>query len=373
MNGVPLLPNLIQLLYKNALKPFLFRIDPETAHDWVVSGMKQLSRHPSALRAVNGLLTVEDPRLTVSIRSLTCPNPVGLGAGFDKSAELADVLPYFGFGFVEVGTLTPNPQQGQKKPRLFRIPSQEALINRMGFNNAGVKDATERLLRRKPHAMRIGINIGKGRDTPVEEAAEDYELAFNYVFPAADFIVVNVSSPNTPNLRDLQAVKPLDQILRILTRRNRAMSEEAGEPPKSLFVKVSPDNHEETLEEIARLAVEYGIGLVATNTTVDRSMLTGKAPAEAGGLSGKPLKKKSNHVIRRLRQLTKGVVPIIGVGGVFSAEDAYEKIRLGASLVQVYTGWIYEGPRLIPHINRGLLALLERDGFARIQDAVGTL
>lgn len=352
----------------------LFKIDAEKAHSWVVRALQKSEAFPRLLSAVGRSFRVEDPRLVVSIRSLTCSNPVGLAAGFDKDAGLINVLPYFGFGYLELGTFTPLKQEGQKKPRLFRYPKERALLNSMGFNNPGIKVAADRLQRRKDRVRNVplGVNIGKGRETPLFEAVDDYLTSFEFVFPHADYFVLNVSSPITPNLRDLQAIKPLKEITGRIMSKNRALSEKNGIPPKMIFIKVSPDLGEEFLDGVARVAVEQQVGLVATNTTVDHSSLGLRRVKREGGLSGKPLKKKSNYVIRRLYQLTRGIVPIIGVGGIFSAEDAYEKICLGASLVQVYTGWIYEGPRLIPQINRGLLRLMERDGFKRIQDAVGT-
>jgi dihydroorotate dehydrogenase len=239
-----------------------------------------------------------------------------------------------------------------------------------------VKAAAERLKENAQAGRRvpIGANIGKGRDTAIEEALEDYLTALEHVHPYADYIVLNVSSPNTPNLRALQKADYLTGILKKVAQRNTELARKSGEPPKLVFTKVSPDCSNEELEEIARLSIELGTGLIATNTTIDYSIIKkGKVPAGGGGLSGYPLKEKSNAVLKKLRLATRGVVPIIGVGGVFTAEDAYEKIRLGASLVQVYTGWIYEGPSMVPDINKGLLKFLKRDGFKNIQEAVGTL
>jgi dihydroorotate dehydrogenase len=330
---------------------------------------------PASLEILSHALRIDDSKLNMSVRSLSCANPIGLAAGFDKDAELLNVLPAFGFGFVELGTFTPLPQEGQKKPRLFRFKAKKALLNRMGFNNPGVKVVAERLKEQRASgglSVPVGLNIGKGKDTPIEESVDDYTLAFDHVYPYADYIVLNVSSPNTPNLRDLQQEELLKRILAAVTERNRALSEKNGVPPKLIFTKVSPDCGEETLEEIARLSIEFSTGLVATNTTIDHSSLGTKAAGQSGGVSGRPLRERSNYVLKRLTQITKGVVPIIGVGGVFTAEDAYEKIRLGASLVQIYTSWIYEGPTVVPALNRGLLKLMARDGFARLQDAVGT-
>ena len=363
--------SLITALYKRLLQPFLFSLDAETAHELAIHSMEMTSRLPLLTDALDAALVVEDPRLEVSIRSLSCPNPVGLAAGFDKGADLLDFLPHLGFGFIEVGTFTPLPQEGQKRPRLFRYKRDRALVNRMGFNNPGVKVAAEKLAaRRRVLRVPVGANVGKGRETPLEEAAEDYLTGLRHVAEHADYLVLNISSPNTPNLRQLQQAEPLEKILRASADLVRSKAEAAGHPPVPLFVKISPDNPPEVVEDVARLCVDVGCGIVATNTTLDHTGLHGRP--EAGGLSGRPVRQKSNEVIRRLRRLTRGTVPIIGVGGVFTADDAYEKIRLGASLVQVYTGWVYEGPTLVRDINRGLLRLLERDGFKSVKEAVGT-
>jgi dihydroorotate dehydrogenase len=362
---------MIGSLYRKALKPFLFTLDAETAHEFATHTLAKAANLSLAQEALASIFVVKDRRLEVSVRSLSCPNPVGLAAGFDKGAELLDVLPSLGFGFVELGTFTPLPQEGQKRPRLFRYKRQQALVNRMGFNNPGVKVAAERLAARSP-AVRVpvGANVGKGRETPIEEAMDDYLTALKHVHDAADYLVLNMSSPNTPNLRQLQQAEPLEKILRSASELVRTRAEASGAPQKPLFVKISPDNDEETLEEIARLCLDVGCGIVATNTTTEHGALPG--PRQQGGLSGRPLRHKSNDVIRRLYRLTRGVVPIIGVGGIFSAADAYEKMRLGASLVQVYTGWIYQGPTLVKEINRGLLRLMEKDGVKSIKDVVGT-
>lgn len=361
---------MIGSLYRKALQPFLFTLDAETAHEFAVHTLARASNLGLAQDALAAMFVVDDPRLRVSVRSLSCPNPVGLAAGFDKNAELLDVLPSMGFGFVEVGTFTPLPQEGQKRPRLFRYKDEEALVNRMGFNNPGVKVAADRLATRSRRDVPVGANVGKGRDTPLEEALDDYMTALRHIHDAADYLVLNISSPNTPNLRQLQQTEPLEKILRAAADFVRRRAESEGVPPKMLFVKISPDNADEMVEDIGRLCVDIGCGIIATNTTTDHSVI--REDDEQGGLSGRPLRQKSNDVIRRLYRITRGVVPIIGVGGIFSAADAYEKIRLGASLVQVYTGWIFQGPTMVKDINRGLLRLMERDGFTHIKDAVGT-
>ncbi len=373
MNGATHLPNLIQALYHNAFQPLLFNLDAETAHNFAVKILKLSKNVPLSLDLVRYSLAVNDPSLNVTVKTLNCPNPVGLAAGFDKGAELLNVLPHLGFGFLEVGTLTPLPQSGQEKPRLFRYKAQKALVNRMGFNNPGVKAAAARLQDRQNRSVPVGVNIGKGRETPIEQAVDDYLIAFDAVAPYADYVVLNVSSPNTASLRELQGAQYIAHILTKVAAQNRKLAEGEGQAPRPLFVKVAPDNSDDVLEEIVRVCVETGVGIIATNTTLDHSSLGAKARKETGGLSGKPVHELSNKCIRKIYQWSKGVVPIIGVGGIFTAKDAYEKIRLGASLVQVYTGWVYEGPGMLPKINKGLIEFMKRDGFKRIQDAVGTL
>ncbi len=373
---MPTRPNPIQALYNRLLKYIFFGLDAEVAHNLAVKSLGTMDRLPFVLDvAAKPFFQVNDPRLNVSVRSLAFSNPVGLAAGFDKNAELLSVLPDFGFGFIEVGTFTPLPQEGQKKPRLFRLKQDRALLNRMGFNNPGVKIAAQRLQENLTEGRKcpIGANIGKGRDTPIEEAVDDYLMGLENVHPYADYIVVNVSSPNTPNLRSLQRQNHLAAVLGAVCAKNTALAEAAGDPAKLIFTKVSPDCSDEELDDIGHVAVDLNVGLIATNTTIDYSLIQKTHHDLVGGVSGKPILSKANHVLKKLRAITKGVVPLIGVGGIFGAEDAYEKIRLGASLVQVYTGWIYEGPSLVPDINKGLLRLMERDGFKNIQQAVGTL
>lgn len=362
-------------LYKNLLQPLLFQLDAETAHNTALRLIKTLEHAPKLLDVVTPMFEVRDERLRVNVKSLSCRNPVGLAAGFDKNVELLNILPAFGFGFVEVGTITPLKQEGHKRPRLFRFKKDLALLNKMGFNNPGIKAAAERLKMRWDSSKRcaLGINLGKGRDTQLDEALDDYTTSLEHVIEYGDYFVLNVSSPNTPQLRNLQQATRLSDIVKKITARVRDWSAGRGEAPKPVFVKVSPDCTEQQLEEIAQLAIDHGIGLVATNTTIDYSVLKNKKENLEGGLSGAPVREKSDRVIRKLYSATKGVVPIIGVGGIFNVEDAYRKIQLGASLVQVYTGWIYEGPGLVPALNRGLLQRMEKDGFKKIQEAVGTL
>jgi len=339
-----------------------------------VQGLRFFEKWPGSLEFFQSQFVIHDPRLEVMVRTLTCPNPVGLAAGFDKALEVFPILPYLGFGFMELGTITPKPQKGLEKPRLFRNKARKAILNRMGFNNPGLDAALHRFEkgRRKKLTVPMGLSIGKGVNTPLEVADNDYLHCLGKAYSLFDYVVLNVSSPNTPYLRALQAVSPLRKLLTQVSKTVQNIAQSTGEPSKPVFVKISPDDSDEMLEAVVRTAVECNLGIIATNNTIEPHLLGPKWAHEKGGLSGRPLKDKANAVLKRVYQLTRGAIPIIGVGGIFSAEDAYEKIRLGASLVQVYTGWIYEGPLLIPNINRGLLKLMERDGFKRIQDAVGT-
>jgi len=292
---------------------------------------------------------IEDASLERNLFGLKFKNPVGLAAGFDKDAKLYNELANFGFGFIEIGTLTPKPQVGNPKKRLFRLKEDSAIINRMGFNNGGVEVALERLKNNK--GVLIGGNIGKNKTTPNENAVEDYEISFNALFDYVDYFVVNVSSPNTPNLRALQDKEPLTQLLKALQVLN-------FQKPKSkpILLKIAPDLTQEQLLDIIDIVTTTKIdGVISTNTTISRKGLTSSNKSEIGGLSGKPLKNRSTEVIRFLAENSNKAFPIIGVGGIHSAEDALEKLEAGADLVQLYTGFIYEGPKLIKQINEALL------------------
>jgi dihydroorotate dehydrogenase len=301
---------------------------------------------------------IEDQRLKTTVFGLSFPNPVGLAAGFDKDAKHFNELADLGFGFIETGTVTPLPQDGNPKPRLFRLPVDGALINRMGFNNEGVDKAAERLKHRNTNII-IGGNIGKNKITPNEEAIKDYLVCFEKLYDVVDYFVVNVSSPNTPDLRELQDKKPLQALLaKLMEVRNSYVK--AGKKKKPLLLKIAPDLNTLQLDDIISIVKETGIdGLVATNTTISREgLMTGEGEVKAignGGLSGRPLRQRATEVIRYLSEKSGGSVPIIAAGGIHSAEDALEKLRAGASLVQIYTGFIYEGPSLIRKINEALL------------------
>ncbi len=338
-------------MYKSVVRPILFQYDPEKVHYFTFRMIRFLSKIPFFSAIFRSLYVVADSRLEREVFGITFKNPVGLAAGFDKDAKLYNELSNFGFGFIEIGTLTPKPQDGNPKKRLFRLKSDSAIINRMGFNNGGVAEAVTRL--RKNKGVLIGGNIGKNKVTPNEEAVDDYMMCFEALFDHVDYFVVNVSSPNTPNLRALQDKEPLTALLNTLQQQNNKKIS-----PKPIVLKIAPDLTDEQLLDIIDIVKDTGIaGVIASNTTIAREGLT-SVPAlasEIGGLSGKPLTNRSTEVIRFLSEKSNKAFPIIGVGGIHSAQDALEKLAAGASLVQLYTGFIYEGPRLIKEINKALL------------------
>lgn len=342
-------------MYKHLIKPLFFLFDPEKIHHFVFKTIQLAFKIPLVKGLCKLMFVKNDKRLEKNMFGLPFKNPVGLAAGFDKNALLFDELECLGFGFVEIGTVTPRPQEGNPKPRLFRLPEDEALINRMGFNNDGVDAVVERLKKRKSKTLIIGGNIGKNKNTPNEEAYLDYEICFQKLFDYVDYFVVNVSSPNTPNLRALQEKEPLKLILNKLGVINQQKKN-----PKPILLKIAPDLTIEQLDDIVEIVTETKIaGLIATNTTINREGL--KTSTEhlqeigAGGLSGKPVSIRSTEVISYLHEKSGGKIQIIGVGGIHSAEDARLKIQAGAGLVQLYTGFIYEGPGLAKKINQNLL------------------
>lgn len=338
---------------KRVIRHLLFRLSPERAHHLSFTALRWLMKIPFVKGMIRGHYEVVDPKLERKLFGLTFKNPVGLAAGLDKDAKLFQELGALGFGFVEIGTITPKAQEGNPQPRLFRLLEDEAIINRMGFNNEGVEIAVERL-KNRPKELIVGGNIGKNRVTPNELAVEDYLYSFRVLSPYVDYFVVNVSSPNTPNLRDLQEREPLTKLLLALQSENRQQTTE-----RPILLKIAPDLSNDQLRDIIEIVEETKIsGVIATNTTLSREGLVSKEREEAGGLSGKPLQNRSTEVIRFLHQESGGAFPIIGVGGIHSAEDALEKFEAGASLIQLYSGFIYEGPALIRSINR---ALLERE------------
>jgi dihydroorotate dehydrogenase len=339
-------------MYKLLLRPILFCFDPEKVHYFTFSLVKFISKIPFVTSIIKAIYVVEDKRLEREVFGLKFKNPVGLAAGFDKDAKLFNELSDFGFGFIEIGTLTPKPQDGNPKKRLFRLKSDSAIINRMGFNNGGVEAAILRLKKNK--GVLIGGNIGKNKITPNEDATKDYEICFEALYDYVDYFVVNVSSPNTPNLRELQEKEPLTNLLRDLQFSNNKKTN-----PKPILLKIAPDLTNEQLLDIIEIVNETKIaGVIATNTTISRDGLTSENKEEMGGLSGKPLTKRSTEVIRFLSEKSNKSFPIIGVGGIHTADDAIEKLNAGASLVQLYTGFIYEGPQLIKDINKKILKAL---------------
>jgi dihydroorotate dehydrogenase len=382
-------------LYRNLLRPAFFRHDPEAVHNFTLHTLARVGRHPTLCEAVETVCGAEP--LPVTAFGLRFPNPVGLAAGMDKAAEAAPVWAALGFGHAELGAVTWHAQPGNPPPRIFRAVPARALINRMGFNNPGAEAVATELEHwqaagRRP-AHPLGINLGKSKITPLAEAAADYANSFRRLWALADFFVVNVSSPNTPNLRQLQDRAALDEILAALQQVNATMARETRTAtpatpapfthhasritPKPILVKVAPDLTFEALDEILDVVQTRRLaGIVATNTTLARPATDDarlqRVYAEAGGLSGAPLRERSTAVIRHLHRQSVGRLPIIGVGGIFTADDAWEKITAGACLVQIYTGYIYEGPTQPRRIVAGLRERLAREGFRTLAEAVGT-
>jgi dihydroorotate dehydrogenase len=357
------------MLYRSLIRPLLFRLPPETAHDFA---LKSLSIAPGVVRTLSR--TTSAPQLRLNSFGLTFPNPVGLAAGFDKDGIALQALGALGFGFIEAGTVTYHPQPGNPRPRLFRLPADKALINRAGFNNHGAQAFVERVSHHRPNCV-LGVSIGKSKIVPFEEAIEDYVRCFETIYPVADYVAVNVSSPNTPGLRQLQQAELLDSLLASLQQRNRELAKD--KQPLPLLVKFAPDMSDKELETSVQAVAQNKLaGIIATNTTVSRGgLLTPAAVVQSfgeGGLSGAPLRKIANRVIARLYHLTRGHLPLIGVGGIFSAEDAWEKICAGASLVQLYTGFIYQGPNIANEIVAGLDQIMTREGLTSLDQAIGS-
>lgn len=360
------------MFYRRALRPILFSQDPETAHERTL----ELLAAANNLPRLAGQRPLTHNRLQTEIAGLTFPNPVGLAAGCDKNGKAVTIWPRFGFGFVEVGTVTAQPQTGNPRPRVFRVPEHGALVNRLGFNSEGSEVVAKRLahLRRRTRGMMVplGVNIGKTKlVTGDEETLNDYRTSFRRLSRLADFIVVNVSSPNTPGLRQWQEREKLTVLLGTLLEESRQLATKRGTQAVPLFVKISPDMADGDMEDVCDVALTLGLaGIIATNTTIAREGDVAGVERQ-GGLSGKPLRARATDVIRFLYRQTQGKMPLIGVGGIFTAEDAYARIKAGASLVQFYTALVYEGPFLPRRINAGLLRQMERDGVKRIADAVG--
>ena len=339
-------------MYK-LIKPLLFQFDPETIHYVVTGALRRANRIWGVKSLLKNLYQLEDKRLAREVLGLKFKNPLGLAAGFDKNASMIEELAEFGFGFIEIGTVTPLPQPGNEKPRMFRLPQDDALINRMGFNNQGVDVVAARLKQVQRKGLIIGGNIGKNKLTSNEDAVNDYIKCFDRLFDVVDYFVVNVSSPNTPGLRELQEKEPLKHILNTLQQRNNK-----NQITRPILLKIAPDLTNSQLDDIIEIVMETKIaGVIATNTTISRDDLLSSEnlKKESGGLSGKPLTMRSTEVIRYLSEHSNKSFVIVGVGGIHSPEDALEKIQAGASLIQIYTGFIYEGPGLIKRILKGLL------------------
>jgi len=341
-------------MYK-VLRSILFLFDPEKVHYFTTDLLKFTLKIPGAKFLFKKIFILENKHLERTVFGITFKNPVGLAAGFDKNAAMYNDLAFCGFGFIEIGTVTPKGQAGNDKPRLFRLKEDQAILNRMGFNNLGVEEVVKNLKKRKTQII-IGGNIGKNKVTENENATSDYLATFNILHPYVDYFVVNVSSPNTPNLRELQEKAPLMKLLQTLKNENEIKSVK-----KPILLKIAPDLSNDQLDDIVEIVMNVGIdGVIATNTTIDRSALkTSSDKVEkmgAGGISGIPVKKRSTEVIRYLAKKSNNSFPIIGVGGIHSAEDALEKLNAGASLVQLYTGFIYEGPGLVKQINKAIIS-----------------
>jgi dihydroorotate dehydrogenase len=342
-------------MYKLLIRPFLFLFSPESIHHFTFAFVRTLLLQQGVKNLVRRRFVIDSPKLERRLLGLTFKNPVGLAAGFDKDARLIDELACFGFGFIEIGTLTPVAQKGNDKPRLFRLSNDQALINRMGFNNDGVLAAVERLRKRSSDVV-VGGNIGKNKATPNDNAGEDYTYCFEALYPYVDYFVVNVSSPNTPGLRELQEKEPLKKLLTLV--KNLSASKPVVKP---VLLKIAPDLNVEQLDDVIEiLKLTHTDGVIATNTTISRDNLV-TSPGRikkigSGGLSGKPLRQISNEVIRYLRTELGPTFPIIGVGGVMTPQDAIDKIKAGADLVQIYTGFVYEGPGFVKRINNAIAA-----------------
>lgn len=369
------------MLYRTLLRPLLFRLPPESVHELVL-GSLPFVLGSGVVRGVVAKWFDRSPFGTLERFGLRFSNPVGLAAGFDKDGVALEALATLGFGFIEAGTVTLQPQPGNPRPRLFRLPLDRALVNRAGFNNHGAQAFVERLKKHRPTCV-LGVSIGKSKSAPLTDAVADYLNCFEIVYPVADYVAVNVSSPNTPGLRDLQREEQLEILLTALQKRNNELTTDSASQTNCtrtstmpLLLKLAPDLDLEELEQIVQVARRTKIaGIIATNTTVGREGLrtppSAVAALGAGGLSGAPLQRRSTEVIAALYRLTDGKIPLVGVGGIFTAEDAWEKICAGAGLLQLYTGFIYQGPRVAKEINEGLAIILKKEGFASLDEAVG--
>ena len=361
------------VIYKNLIRPLLFIGDPEKTHERALALLSKMTPLEGVLEQI---FSVQDPRLRVKVDTLTFPNPVGLAGGFDKNAVAVKTIAGFGFGFMEIGAVTALAQPGNPKPRLYRLPEDQALINRLGFNNEGAAAIARRLrtLRAdgKPLKIPLGINLGRSKIVETKDAVADFLSAFHQLFSFGDFFTLNISSPNTPQLRDLQEKNLLKGLLQAIQASNRDLAARGGVKPKPILVKIAPDMEFSQADDIIEVALAEKVsGLIATNASAFLRDTLASGSREPGGLSGKPLKSLATSFVRHLYRAVGTRLPIIGVGGIFTAADAYEKITAGATAVQIYTGFVYEGPAAVKRINQGLIRLMERDGYRSIIEAVG--
>ncbi|MEM1349571.1 MAG: quinone-dependent dihydroorotate dehydrogenase [Myxococcota bacterium] len=355
------------------LRSILFRFDSETIHGVALRMLDLVMGLALVRRIARGFFEVREDALTVELWGLTFDNPVGLAAGFDKNAQHTNALGALGFGFIEIGTVTGLGQSGNPAPRMFRLRPDEGLLNRMGFNNDGSEAVAKRLDAMDIEPL-LGVNIGKTKVVALEDAPQDYERSFRRLYPYARYFVVNVSSPNTPNLRELQEREPLMNLMGHLAALNGELASERGEAPRPLLLKIAPDIHDALLQEILSVIDECGVdGVIATNTTIEREQLStpGQQDLGPGGVSGRPVRRRSLEIIRAIYAHTAGGLPIIGVGGIFTPEDALETIEAGASLVQVWTGFVYEGPFMVRRINKHLARVVRRRGLTSVAELVG--
>ncbi len=358
------------------IRPILFRLPAESAHEFALKSLR-IGLGAAATRRAVARRFQSEAFGRLERFGLRFRNPIGLAAGFDKNGTAAQALAALGFGFIEVGTVTNEAQPGNPKPRVFRLPRDRALINRLGFNNSGASQVAEHLRTHRPDCA-LGVNIGKSRSVAIDDAIPDYLASFEEVYDVADYVAINVSSPNTPNLRELQQPHLLETLITVLQNKNVGLaSRNSPATPKPLLLKIAPDLTAAEIEAIVDVALRTNIsGIIATNTTTGRNdLMTPATEVQSygeGGLSGAPLRRRSNEIISQVFRRTRGQLPIIGVGGVFTAADAWDKIRAGAGLVQLYTGLIYEGPGVVKRINDGLSSILKKEGFDSLDDAVGS-
>ncbi|GHO79050.1 dihydroorotate dehydrogenase (quinone) [Ktedonobacter sp. SOSP1-85] len=345
------------MLYKALIRPVMYRLsagDPEDAHHWLMNRLAWISHYPALLKTIEVANAYNSHGLARDVFGVHFPNPVGLAGGFDKNGIALPALAAMGFGFIEAGTVTRYAQPGNERPRIFRFSENDALINRMGFPNDGADAVAQRLSRLPRPSIPIGWSIGKSKVTPQEEAIEDYLYSLHKLHDFSNFFTVNVSSPNTPGLRKLQDKEPLDRLLHAVVQETQSIAAEKGTTPKPVLVKIAPDLTQEQIDDVIEVCLARGIrGIIATNTTLSREGLT-RSTSEAGGLSGRPLHTRSLEIVRYLCLALEGKIPVIGVGGIFGPDDARRMFDAGASLIQIYTSFIYEGPGIVKQLNKSL-------------------